>query len=306
MLNLAGPVSVNPRMNTSISRRRFLRRSAGVGVFSLLPAGILAAAGEDPAAGLGFPLQDLHVHLDNSTIGKVLELPAARAVKFGIVEHAGTKENQYPTVLSNDAELRARNATLAGKPVYKGIQTEWSDWMKCFSRAALAELDYVLTDTMTFPGKDGHRVKLWEPGVEARVEMADREAFMDRYVDWHVEILSRQPIDILANASWLPAPLAGAYEQFWTPARMERVFAAALKYRVAIEISASFKLPRRSFLQAAKSAGVKFSFGSNGRYPDMGRLDYSVAMAKALGLTRADMFSLAPDGEKAVQRREWS
>ncbi len=293
-------------MNTPFCRRHFLRQSVGVCTLSLIPGRLLAAAGETAAAGLDFPLQDFHVHLDNSTIEKVLALPAARTVKFGIVEHAGTKENQYPTVLSNDAELRARNATLAGKPVYKGIQTEWNDWMGCFSRAALAELDYVLTDAMTFPGKDGRRVKLWEPGVEEHVEMADQERFMDRYVDWHVEILSRQPIDILANVSWLPAPLASEYEKFWTPARMERVLAAAVKYRVAIEISASFKLPRLSFLQAAKSTGVKFSFGSNGRYPNMGQLDYSVQMAKALGLTRADMFTPAPDGEKAVQRRQWS
>ena len=28
---------------------------------------------------------------------------------------------------------------------------------------------------------------------------------------------------------------------------------------------------------------MKFSFGSNGRYPNMGKLDYSIAMAKSLG-----------------------
>lgn len=292
-------------MNPSISRRRFLQRSAGLGALTLVAGKPLAAVEDSAGTGLDFPLQDLHVHLDNSTIDQVLALPVARTVKFGIVEHAGTKENQYPIVLSNDAELRARNAMLAGKPVFKGIQAEWSDWMSGFSRAALAELDYVLTDTMTFPGKDGRRVKLWEAGVEDHVDMANREAFMDRYVDWHVKIISRQPIDILGNASWLPGPLAPEYEKYWTPARMERVFAAALKYRVAIEISASFKLPRLGFLRAAKAAGLKFSFGSNGRYPNMGKLEYSIAMAKALGLTRADMFTPAPDGQKAVQRRQW-
>jgi histidinol phosphatase-like PHP family hydrolase len=236
----------------------------------------------------------------------VLELPAARRVKFGIVEHAGTKENRYPIVLSNDAELKNRNALLEGKPVYKGIQAEWTDWMHCFSRPALAELDFVLTDAMTFPGKNGQRVKLWEPGVEERVDLVNLEDFMDRFVDWHVEILSKQPIDILANVSWLPAPLANDYEKFWTPARVTKVLEAAMKYEVAIEISSSFKLPRLSFLKLAKAAGVKFTFGSNGRYPNMGQLDYSVQMARELELVRSDMFTPAPDGRKAVQRRQWA
>ena len=52
-----------------------------------------------------FPLVDLHVHLDNSTVDQVLALSAGRGVKFGIVEHAGTKENVYPVVLSSDQEL---------------------------------------------------------------------------------------------------------------------------------------------------------------------------------------------------------
>jgi hypothetical protein len=35
----------------------------------------------------------------------------------------------------------------------------------------------------------------------------------------------------------------------------------------------------------------------------MGQLDYSVQMAKELALKRADIFTPAPDGQKAVQRR---
>jgi len=43
------------------------------------------------------------------------------------VEHAGTKENEYPVVLSNDKELQGYLAMLAGKPVYRGVQAEWID-----------------------------------------------------------------------------------------------------------------------------------------------------------------------------------
>ena len=88
-----------------------------------------------------------------------------------------------------------------------------------------------------------------------------------------------------------------------TADRVHLVIDAAVKNRIALEISASFKLPKLSFLQIAKAAGVKFSFGSNGRFPKMGLLHYSIAMAKELGLRASDMFLPAPDGQKAVQRR---
>ena len=283
------------------SRRSFLAAGlSGLGAAALLPASG-RGAGSAPAADL--PRLDLHVHLDNSTIDKVLEVSRERGVKFGIVEHAGTEENKYPVVLSNDEELGGYLAMLEGKPVYRGVQTEWHDWAACFSPQMLARLDYVLTDAMTFPGRDGQRVKLWEPDVESRVEMGDKQAFMDRYVDWYVAIIEQQPIDILANVSWLPAPLAADYESYWTAERVRRVAETAVRHGVALEISSSYLLPKRSFLEIAKAAGVKFTFGSNGRYPNMGKLEYSLQMARDLGLTSADMFTPAPDGQKAVQRR---
>jgi hypothetical protein len=194
---------------------------------------------------------------------------------------------------------------LEGKPVFKGVQAEWNDWMGCFSPKVLAQLDYVLTDAMTFPGKDSARVKLWDKDVETRVDLADKEKWMDRFVDWHLDIIRKQPIDILANTSWLPASMAADYDSYWTLERTKKVVDAAVENHVALEISSSFKLPKLSFLKAAKAGGAKFSFGSNGRYPNMGKLDYSLEMARALQLTRTDMFEPAPDGQKAVQRRKY-
>jgi histidinol phosphatase-like PHP family hydrolase len=287
-----------PSHAAGLTRRTFLAAATAVGA-----AAVAGRALAEDAADL--PRVDLHVHLDNSTIDKVAALGRERGVKFGIVEHAGTKENIYPVVLSNDDELRRYLKMLEGKGVWRGVQTEWNDWMKCFSREALAELDYVLTDAMTFPGKDGRRVKLWDSDVEARVEMSDKQSFMDRLVDWNVAILSQQPIDILANVSWLPAPLAPQYDALWTEARVRKVVAAAVKYKVALEISASYKLPSQKFCEIAKAAGVKFSFGSNGRYPNMGKLDHSLAMAKTLGLTKADLFTPAAPGKRAVNWRKY-
>jgi histidinol phosphatase-like PHP family hydrolase len=286
-------------MQTLTSRRCFLQTMAGACALSSFPNTVLTRAAA-PAADLDFPLVDFHVHLDNSSIEQVLPLAAERGVKFGIVEHAGTKENKYPVVLSNDAELKAYMAKLEGKPVFKGVQAEWIDWMGCFSPEVLGQLDYVLSDAMTFPGPNGQRMKLWERGAE----IGDPQRFMDRYVDWHVEIMAKEPLDILANTSWLPDAIAADYDTLWTPERVRKVAEAAVKYQVALEISASYKLPKLPFLKIAKAAGVKFSFGSNGRYPRMGRLDYSIEMAKALGLKRSDMFTPAPAGQKPFQRRK--
>jgi len=285
------------------SRRDFLGGLAGAFVAFRTARPSAAVPTSTRAAEPDLPLVDYHVHLDNSSLEQVLPLSRQRGVRFGIVEHAGTRENVYPVVLSNDEDLRAYLARLEGKGVYRGVQAEYDDWLPCFSRPLLGRLDYILTDAMTFPGRDGRRVKLWEPDAPDRVDMADRQAFMDRFVDWHVRLLSTQPIDILANVSWLPAPLAGEYDRFWTEPRIRRVVEAAARHQVAIEISSSFRLPNLRFLRIAREANVKFCFGSNGRYPRMGQLEYSLAMARELGLKPADLFTPAPDGQRAVQRR---
>ncbi len=269
-----------------ISRRVFCG-AAFAGLAGCARGVRVAGTAEKPA----FPLVDLHVHLDNSTVDQVLALSAERGVKFGIVEHAGTKENVYPVVLSNDEELSRHLDTLAGKPVFKGVQAEWLDWRSGFSKEALGKLDYILTDTMTFPGPDGRRMKLWEKpeGLGAAQE------FMARYVDWHLQIIETMSMDILANGTWLPAAFAAEYDTLWTEARVAKVVDALVKHGVALEISSGFSLPKLPWLRQAKAAGVKFTMGSNGRYPKMGLLDYSLALAEQLELQADDFF--LPDGK---------
>jgi histidinol phosphatase-like PHP family hydrolase len=261
-----------------LSRRGFLAGSLAAGAWMRHAMG--DAAGDD------LPRVDLHVHLDNSTLEQVLELSKSLDVRFGIVQHAGTKENKYPVVLSNDEELAAWIASLEGKPVYKGVQVEWIDWMGCFSKEMLAKLDFVLGDAMTMHGKNGARQKMWEK----EAEIGAPQAFMDRYVDWHVEVMTTTPIDIFANLTWLPDPLLPDYDTLWTEARMRKIIDTAVKCNVALEISGWLKLPRLPFLRMAKDAGAKFSFGTNGRYPKMGKIEHCLETAHALGLKRADIF----------------
>jgi hypothetical protein len=49
---------------------------------------------------------------------------------------------------------------------------------------------------------------------------------------------------------------------------------------------------------------LNLRFGSSGRYPNMGTLEYSVEMALALELKKADSFAPLPTGQKAVEKTE--
>jgi hypothetical protein len=173
------------------SRRQFLRRTAAAALAA--PA---LAAGQAGRYGLDFPIVDYHVHLNAMTIEQVAAAAKERDVKYGVVEHAGTKENQYPIVLSNDAELQAWIAKLEPFPVYKGVQAEWIDWMPCFSKEVFAQLDYVLTDAMTVRDAHGLRTKAFTGGYDPG---NDAEEFMRGYVDWMVEICEREPLDMFSH-----------------------------------------------------------------------------------------------------------
>jgi histidinol phosphatase-like PHP family hydrolase len=264
-----------------------------------VPAGLFAAQ-DWPNQVNGISLTDYHVHRDGTTVEKLLEISRQRGVKFGIVEHAGKRENDYPIILSNDDELASYIAGLEGKPVFKGVQAEYLDWMSCFSKEAVAKLDYVLSDAMTIRGKDGRRVKMWSPGFE----VGDPERFMDHYVEFHEEVIAAEPIDILANCTWLPKAIEKEYDRLWTPKRFRKIIDAAVKHGVALEINSLYLIPRLPLLRMAKEAGVKFSFGSNIRGPNVGKLDYCVEVIKALGLTRKDWFMPAPPGKKPIEIRK--
>jgi len=291
-------------MKNTLSRRGFVGTT-------LAATGLLVAA-RDPSAQsrdnaaeddrADIPLVDYHVHRDGTTLEKLLEISRRRGVKFGIVEHAGTRENKYPIILSSDRELKDYIAGLEGKPVYKGVQAEWLDWTTCFSKEVVAELDYVLTDAMTFRDKDGRKVRLWDSGFK----IDDAQDFMDRYADFHVEVMASEPIDILANVTYLPPAIAPRYDALWTPRRMRKIIDAAVKYGVALEINSGYRLPRLGFLRMAKEAGARFSFGSNIRGPEVGKKDYWLEAIKTLGLTRHDVFTPAPPGQKPIQRRKAS
>jgi len=126
---------------------------------------------------------------------------------------------------------------------------------------------------------------------------------MDMLVERTVGILTKEPIDIYVNPTFLPAGIASEYDMLWTPERMDRVIQAAIQNGVAIEINSRYKLPGEAFIRRAKAAGAKFSFGTNNGDRDLGDLAYSRLMARRYNLTKDDLFVPKPDGRKPIQLR---
>ncbi len=256
---------------------------------SLAAAPALAAAEPVPfPVRDGVPRVDYHAHPEAGlTVERAVQLSRERGVKFGLLQHAGVKEGARSERVSTDAELTAWIHSLRDQPVFAGIQAEYPGWQSCFSKSALRQLDYILSDALTMPDKSGRNVRLWTPEFHTD----DAQEFMNRYVDFHVEVLSTQPLDILANPTFLPQPLQPDYDRLWTPRRMRTVIDAALKAHTAIEINSRYRVPRLPFLRMAKDAGLRFSFGSNMHTAEgIGDIGYCVEMYRQLGLTLDQFF----------------
>ena len=126
---------------------------------------------------------------------------------------------------------------------------------------------------------------------------------MDRYVKWNVEVIEKEPLDIFAHPTWLPAPLDKNHDTLWTERRMAAIIAALKRTGTAVEIDSAYKIPHIPFLKMAQEAKLKFSFGSNTGTGPVRAIDFCVETAKTLGLTARDMFVPAPRARKPVNRR---
>jgi histidinol phosphatase-like PHP family hydrolase len=246
-----------------------------------------------------FPLIDLHTHLKGGlTLDDVLALSRKTGINYGIAPNCGVG---FP--ITDDKGIYDYVASMKDKPVFLGMQAEGREWTRTFSKEAIAQFDYVFTDSMTFTDdRTGKRTRLW---IEGEFEVGDKQQFMDMLVKKIETILNNEPIDIYVNPTYLPAPIAGEYDQLWTKERMQRVVNALAKNGVAMEINARFKLPSAAMIKLAKQAGVKFTFGTNNAgKEDLGVPEYCLKMIQECKLTNKDLFIPSPDRAKAIQRKD--
>jgi hypothetical protein len=242
-------------------------------------------------------LVDYHVHLKGGlTLDEAIAMSKANGIKYGIAANCGLK---FP--VTNDKALREYVAGVKGKGPYVAMQAEGREWVTLFSPQAIAECDYIFSDALTWRDHKNRRMRLWIP---AEVFIEDKQQFMDMYVDRTVWILDNEPIDIFVNPTVLPKVIASEYDALWTDARVKRFIDAAVRNGVAIEINARFKLPKAAFIKKAKAAGAKFAFGTNNGGRKLGKLEYCREMITECGLTPEDMFTVKPDGKKAIQLKK--
>ncbi len=245
-----------------------------------------------------FPVIDLHSHLKGGlTVEDVLVLSRNTGINYGIAPNCGIG---FP--ITDDKGIREYVAAMKGKPVFLGMQAEGREWVKAFSAEAVAQFDYVFTDSMTFTDdRTGKRTRLW---VDGEFEVGDKQQFMDMLVTKIQGIVSNEPIDIYVNATFLPKPIEAEYDTLWTKERMQKVVDALAKSGVAMEISARYKIPSAAFIKLAKEAGVKFTFGTNNAGKDDLRVpEYCLQMVKECGLTNKDLFIPSPDRVKPILRK---
>ncbi len=243
----------------------------------------------------GLTLTDYHIHIRG---GMTPEKAAVREEKSGI--RSAVLENfgrEWP--LADNAALKAfldacGTARADGKRLPVGIQVNDRDWFTRIDPALLKRLDFVLADTMIMGvTAEGKPRRLWLPDVT----IADPEAWMREYLAHTLRILD-EPIDILANPTYLPACIAGRYDELWTEARMRQVIAKAVEKGVALEIQAESNYPRLSFLRLAKAMGAKFSFGTNNHTDKPKDLSRWVELIEALDLRPSDLWAPKTGGEQ--------
>ena len=272
------------RSQNEWSRRRFLQRAA-IGWASAHAVGLVpsarAQASEKPK--LDFPLFDLHVHPSTRlSIARAGEIAKTRKMLFGMVEHVGPR---YRIKTNEDLKLYIDAVRKAGMVV--GLQPTFPNWRKRFDKDLLKQVDYILMDALEIPNPDGSRWLIWRSDTK----VDDKEAFMGRYLDFYLQIITTEDIDVLAATAYLPPCLAKDYDQLWNEKRMRTLINAAVKNKVALEITQHFQRPTARFVRMAKAAGAKFTFGTNSRTEQgVGTIPYCLKLAHECGLTAKDIW----------------
>lgn len=310
------PFSANPDFDCRIAHGTFALEARGPQSTTFfrnlrvrpLPDAALQLSGEPPQVDevyrdiirLGaqnIPVVDYHTHLKGGlTLDQALANSRRVGIGYGIAINCGLS---FP--VHDDASIRDYLKSMQGQPCFVAMQAEGREWRTLVSPDSVARFDYVFTDAMTFSDDNGKRMRIWIP--EEIGVIADKQAFMEMLVK-RIEGVMREPIDIYANATYIPDQIAADYDALWTPERMRRVIDAALRNGVAIEINNRRRIPSPAFIRMAKAAGCTFSFGTNNAEAELGRLEYPIQMVKECGLVWQDIFVPKPDGQKPIQIRK--
>jgi hypothetical protein len=236
-------------------------------------------------AGINYPMLDLHVHLKGEL---TMEDALANARKYGFTYGLAVNCGLNMTLESDSAAAEFLRTYKKPAHTWLAMQAEGREWLDLFSPEIISQFDYVFADAMTWTNDNGMRMRLWIP---EETEVGDPQDFMEQLVDRTEKILNNEPINIYVNPTYIPEEIRDMYDELWTSERMDRVITALFENNIALEINNRYRIPSPTFLQKAKLAGVKFTFGTNNTgKDDLGRMDYAIEMITECGLTAADMW----------------
>ncbi len=243
-----------------------------------------------------FPLIDFHGHMKGTlTMDQIAKYGRDNGFNYGVSPNCGLN---FP--VTNDSSLTAYFDSIEDLPMFRAMQCEGREWVTLFTEEPVSRYDYIFTDAMTWTDHKGRRMRLWMPD---EVVIEDEQQFMEMLVGKIESILSREPVDIYVNPTFLPPPLDESYDRLWTVERMDRVIKALVDNDVALEINARYRIPGMAFIKKAKAAGVKFTFGTNNaNESDLGRLEYCLEVIKETGISPEDMFLPKPGNDKKVMK----
>ena len=234
-----------------------------------------------------FPVIDYHVHLKGGlTRDLALAKSWAYGINYGVAPNIG--EGGFGEMYRTDDTALAYLNALRPYSFLCAAQGEGRRWALNFKPATFAAFDYIFTDAMTIV--DRNRPLRIYRADEFLLNDRTNEQWMDFLVDQIVAILDNEPADIYANATYLPESMQPDYEAYWTDARVNRVLDVLAKNKIALEISARYRIPSARIIKMAKARGLKFTFGTNNGSADFGRLEYALDMIEACGLTADDLW----------------
>ena len=235
-----------------------------------------------------FPVIDYHVHAKGGlTTAMADSLQKLYGINYGVGPNVGN--GGVGLMLGSEEEVLDHYENVKNLPFFRTIQGEGRKWSGVIPKEALDVFDCLYTDAMTIVDGSGRLVRLYRP-EEVDIASIGEEAYMEMIVDQTVKILSNEPADIFANATYIPDEMQPRYDALWTDERIDRVLDVLQENGIALEISARYRIPSEKIIRKAKERGIKFTFGTNNAGPDFGRLEYSLDMAKACGLAADDMW----------------
>ena len=235
-----------------------------------------------------FPVIDYHVHLKGGLTKEMAHAMSMNyGINYGVAPNAG--EGGVGRMLADDKEVYEYFNEVKDMPFMRGVQGEGRKWTATFSQEALGVFDYLFTDGMTIVDHKGRLSRIYRP-EEVHYDGVTKEQYMEHLVDQTVKILTNEPADIYANPTFLPEELNAEYAKYWTDERVNRVLDVFVKYNIALEINARYKIPSFDIIRKAKERGIKFTFGTNNVDANFGKLEYCLQAVEECGLTADDIW----------------